>query len=137
VSGVTFSIPGAPPLIVVNQTQPSDCMRFTLCHELAHVIMHRFPTPNMEEEADAFASAFLVPTEDFKPYVAGRKVDLRLLAALKPEWRVSMAALVFAARRAGAINDTQAATFGSSLRFKRSGSASRLNSTSPPRRRTR
>jgi Zn-dependent peptidase ImmA (M78 family) len=49
-----------------------------------------------------------VPTEDFKPYVAARKVDLRLLAALKPEWRVSMASLVFAAKRTGAINETQA-----------------------------
>jgi Zn-dependent peptidase ImmA (M78 family) len=107
VSGVTFAIPGAPPLIVVNKAQPADRMRFTLCHELAHLIMHRFPTPNMEEEADQFASAFLVPTED-KPYVAGRKVDLRLLAALKPEWKVSMVSLVFAAKRAGAINETQA-----------------------------
>jgi Zn-dependent peptidase ImmA (M78 family) len=108
VSGVTFSIPGVPPLIVLNKTQPADRMRFTLCHELAHIITHRFPTPNMEDEADAFASAFLVPTEDFKPYVAGRKVDLRLLAALKLEWKVSMASLVFAAKRAGAINETQA-----------------------------
>jgi Zn-dependent peptidase ImmA (M78 family) len=108
VSGVTFAIPGAPPLVVVNKTQPADRMRFTLCHELAHLIMHRFPTPNMEDEADQFASAFLIPTEDFKPYVAGRKVDLRLLAALKPEWKVSMASLVFAAQRAGAINQTQA-----------------------------
>ena len=53
-------------------------------------MMHSFPTPNMEEEADTFASCFLVPTEDVKPYFAGRRVDLRLLAALKPEWKVSM-----------------------------------------------
>lgn len=108
VSGVTFSIVGTPPLIVLNRNQPADRMRFTLCHELAHVVMHRFPTPDLEDEADAFASAFLVPTEDVKPYFAGRKVDLALLAALKPEWKVSMAALVFAAKRAGAINAGQA-----------------------------
>jgi Zn-dependent peptidase ImmA (M78 family)/transcriptional regulator with XRE-family HTH domain len=108
VSGVTFSIPASPPLIVLNKAQPADRTRFTLCHELAHVIMHRYPTPNMEEEANAFASAFLIPSEDFRPYVVGRKVDLRLLAALKPEWKVSMASLVFAAERAGAINRTQA-----------------------------
>jgi len=107
ISGVTFSITGVPSLIVLNNAQPADRMRFTLCHELAHVIMHRFPTPNMEKEADSFASCFLVPTADIKPYFAGRKVDLPLLAALKPEWMVSMAALVFAAKRAGAINETQ------------------------------
>lgn len=108
ISGVTFQVPGLPPLIMLNSDQPSDRMRFTLAHELGHIIMHRFPTPNMEQEANEFASCFLVPTEDAKPYFIGRRVDLRLLAALKPEWRVSMAALVFAAKRAGALNESQA-----------------------------
>ncbi len=108
VSGVRFSVPGMPHLIILNRSQSADRMRFTLCHELAHVVMHHFPTPNMEEEADKFASCFLVPTDDIKPYFAGRKVDLRLLAALKPEWKVSMASLVFAAKRVGALNETQA-----------------------------
>jgi Zn-dependent peptidase ImmA (M78 family)/DNA-binding XRE family transcriptional regulator len=108
VSGVRFSVPGMPHLIILNRAQSADRMRFTLCHELAHVVMHNFPTPNMEEEANHFASCFLVPTEDIKPHFAGRKIDLRLLAALKPEWKVSMASLVFSAKRAGAINDTQA-----------------------------
>jgi Zn-dependent peptidase ImmA (M78 family) len=107
VSGVKFSVPGMPHMIVMNRVQSADRMRFTLCHELAHVIMHHYPTPNMEEEANLFASCFLVPTEDVRSYFASRKVDLRLLAALKPEWKVSMAALVFAAKRAGAINETQ------------------------------
>ena len=108
VSGVRFSVPGMPHIIVLNRQQPADRMRFTLCHELGHVIMHGYPTPNMEEEADAFASCFLVPTEDVKPYFAERRVDLRLLAALKPEWKVSMGSLVFAAKRAGFLNETQA-----------------------------
>lgn len=108
VSGVRFAVPGMPNLIVLNRHQSADRMRFTLCHELAHVIMHSFPTPNMEDEANRFASCFLVPTEDIKPYFVGRRVDLRLLAALKPEWKVSMASLVFAAERAGALNKTQA-----------------------------
>jgi Zn-dependent peptidase ImmA (M78 family) len=108
VSGVRFSVPGMPHIIVLNRAQPADRLRFTLCHELGHAIMHSFPTPNMEDEANKFASCFLVPTEDIKPYFTGRRVDLRLLAALKPEWKVSMASLVFAAERAGALNKTQA-----------------------------
>jgi Zn-dependent peptidase ImmA (M78 family) len=107
-SGVTFRVPGVPPLVALNSAHPSDRMRFTLAHELGHIVMHRFPTPEMEEEADTFASCFLIPTEDVKPYFAGRKVDLRLLAALKPEWRVSMASLVFAAKRCGALSESQA-----------------------------
>lgn len=108
ISGVTFSIAGMPPLVVLNSTQPADRMRFTLAHELGHIVMHRFPTPQMEDEANQFASNLLLPTEDVKPYFAGRKVDLPLLAALKPQWRVSMASLVFAAKRAGALNEGQA-----------------------------
>ncbi|BBZ94348.1 XRE family transcriptional regulator [Bradyrhizobium diazoefficiens] len=108
VSGVRFTVPGMPHLIVLNGAHSADRMRFTLCHELGHIIMHTFPTQNMEEEADTFASTFLVPTEDVKPYFAGRRVDLRLLAALKPEWKVSMGSLVFAAKRAGFLNETQA-----------------------------
>jgi transcriptional regulator with XRE-family HTH domain len=68
VSGVRFSVPGMPHMIILNGAQSADRMRFTLCHELAHVIMHQFPTPNMEEEANKFASCFLIPTEDIKPY---------------------------------------------------------------------
>lgn len=108
ISGVTFSIVGLPPLIVLNSSQPADRMRFTLAHELGHIVMHKYPTPQMEDEANQFASNLLLPTEDVKPYFIGRKVDLPLLAALKPQWRVSMASLVFAAKRAGVLNEGQA-----------------------------
>ena len=108
ISGVTFRVPGMPPLVALNSTHPADRMRFTLAHELGHIVMHRLPTPNMEDEADTFAACLLVPTDDVRPYFEGRKVDLRLLAALKPEWKVSMASLVFAAKRCRAVSDSQA-----------------------------
>jgi Zn-dependent peptidase ImmA (M78 family) len=69
--------------------------------------MHRFPTPDMEHEADEFASCFLAPTSDIRPFFEGRKVDLRLLAALKPEWKMSMGSLIFAAERCGAVTEGQ------------------------------
>jgi hypothetical protein len=40
--------------------------------------------------------------------LAGRPVDLRLLAVLKPEWTVSMDSLVFDAKRSEFLNETQA-----------------------------
>ena len=42
VSGVRFSVPSMPHIIVLNRQQPADRMRFTLCHELGHVIMHGY-----------------------------------------------------------------------------------------------
>jgi Zn-dependent peptidase ImmA (M78 family) len=97
ISGVTFSTPGMPPLIVLNAEQPADRMRFTLAHELGHLVMHKFPTPLMEDEANIFASALLLPADDILPALKGRRVDLHFLAALKPEWRVSMQALLMRA----------------------------------------
>ena len=107
ISGVTFRVPGMPPLIVVNSEQPADRMRHTLCHELGHIIMHRFPTPNMEKEADQFAGCFLAPSADIRPHFGSGRVDLRKLAALKPVWKMSMASLVFAADRVGKLTTTQ------------------------------
>lgn len=107
VSGVTFRVPGLPPLIVLNGDQPADRMRFTLSHELGHIVMHRFPTPTMEKEANDFASCFLVPTRDVKSHFGTGRVDLPRLAALKRVWRVSMASLVFAADRAGKLTPAQ------------------------------
>lgn len=107
VSGVTFAPPGLPPIIVLNSDQPSDRMRFTLAHELGHLIMHRFPSPRMEDEANAFAAAFLAPDSDIAPLMSVRKVDLALLASLKPEWKISMQALLMRAKSLNVITKNQ------------------------------
>ena len=107
VSGVTFSVPGMPPMIVLNTDQPADRMRFTLAHELGHLVMHRFPSPDMENEAHAFASAFLMPAGDIRPYLQSRRIDLQLLASLKPEWRVSMQSIIMRAKSLGLLSRNQ------------------------------
>jgi len=107
ISGVTFAVPGMLPMIVLNSAQPSDRMRFTLAHELGHFVMHRFPSPNMEQEANDFAVALLMPTQDIRPYFLGRRIDLSLLASLKPEWKVSMAALLMRAHKLKFLTDNQ------------------------------
>jgi Zn-dependent peptidase ImmA (M78 family) len=108
VSGVTFSARGLPPLIVLNDEQPADRLRFTLAHELGHLVMHRFPSPTMEEEAHTFASALLMPAADIRPYLIGRRIDLERLAALKPEWKVAMQALLMRATALGLVTKHQA-----------------------------
>lgn len=107
ISGVTFSAPGMPPLIVLNTDQPADRMRFSLAHEIGHMIMHHFPTASMEHEANAFAVALLMPAQDIRPYFVGRRLDLALMASLKPEWKVSMAALLMRAHKLKFLTDNQ------------------------------
>ena len=97
VSGVTFRVPGRPPLILLNSAHTADRMRFTLAHEIGHLVMHRFPTDDMESEATEFASAILMPTSDISQSFRGRRITLELLAALKPEWKVAMQALLMRA----------------------------------------
>jgi Zn-dependent peptidase ImmA (M78 family)/DNA-binding XRE family transcriptional regulator len=107
VSGVTFAAPGRPPIVLVNKDHPADRLRFTLAHELGHLVMHRFPTATMEEEANQFASAFLLPPSEMRETFRGRKVTLELLAALKKEWRVSMQSLLMSAQSQNCITESQ------------------------------
>ena len=44
--------------------------------------MHRVPSPTMEDEANAFASALLMPARDVRPYLSGRLTIQRLPAGL-------------------------------------------------------
>jgi Zn-dependent peptidase ImmA (M78 family)/DNA-binding XRE family transcriptional regulator len=92
VDAISQWLPGWPPIFLINDRIPMDRTRWTLVHELGHIVMHRFPTDNMEREADEFAAEFLMPTDQIKPHLYG--VTLAGLAALKPFWRVSMAALL-------------------------------------------
>jgi len=97
VSGVTFRAPGKPPVVLLNKQHPADRVRFTLAHELGHLVMHRFPTAEMEVEATEFASSFLIPAADIRPSFRGRRITLEVLASLKPEWKVAMQALLMRA----------------------------------------
>jgi Zn-dependent peptidase ImmA (M78 family) len=107
VSGVTFRVSGRPPLILLNSTHPADRMRFTLAHELGHLVMHRFPTDNMESEATEFASAILMPASDIRQAFRGRRITVELLAALKPEWKVAMQALLVRATSLNFVTPNQ------------------------------
>lgn len=99
IDGVSYRIPGLPPIIFLNRNQPADRMRFSLAHELGHLILHDYPTPDMEKQADQFASALLMPKSDIGPELNGLTIEKA--AYMKPLWRVSMASLIY---RASTLN---------------------------------
>ena len=102
--------PGMPPLIFVNPESPGDRERLTLVHELAHLILHRHgPEPDMEGQAFLFASEFLMPEREIKPFL--RELSLSKLATLKSYWKMSMAALLKRAEQLGTITQRQAKRF--------------------------
>ena len=89
-------------VFVINKDFPGDRGRFTLAHELGHIIMHQMPFPEMEVEANAFAAEFLMPDEKMMMVLIG--LSLRDLAELKLEWKVSMQALLYRASELKVIN---------------------------------
>lgn len=102
---VSRALPGLPPLFYMNRDVPADRYRFSLAHELGHVVMHALPNPEMENQAHAFAAELLMPAEDIRPDLVN--ISLPRLAALKAVWKVSMAALLRRAKDLGAITERQ------------------------------
>jgi Zn-dependent peptidase ImmA (M78 family) len=90
-----------PPLFFINNRIPADRWRFTLAHEIGHLVMHQTPTPDAESEAERFASELLMPSQQISPDLVG--LDLAKAARLKHKWRVSMQALILKARDTGRI----------------------------------
>lgn len=90
-------------VIFINGKMPADRKRFTISHELGHIIMHipfldRDPKRNIENEAHRFASEFLIPSREFKKDLLGIKLRYSSLPELKKYWGVSKAALIYKAK---------------------------------------
>ena len=85
-------VAGLPPIFFVNSESPSDRTRFSLAHEVGHVIMHQTPVGDQEAQADQFASEFLLPSREVGPQL--KPISVERAAALKPYWKVSMAAII-------------------------------------------
>ncbi len=81
--------------------------RFDAAHELGHLIMHSDCVPGdriQEDQANRFASAFLLPRDGFLEECPKRLVWPHFIA-LKERWIVSLAALIRRARDLGVISD--------------------------------
>ena len=94
-------VPGMPPLIFVNERTPKDRCRFSLAHELGHLVMHHEPNPDIEQQADEFAAEFLMPEQDIRHDL--RDLTIAKLVQLKRHWRQSMQSLLRRAKDLGVI----------------------------------
>lgn len=86
---------GGIPFVFLNTHKTAERCRFDAAHELGHLVMHRHGAPqgqDAEREANAFASAFLMPRRSVLAN-APRAVTLKSLISLKKLWNVSAAAL--------------------------------------------
>ncbi|MEP7355107.1 MAG: XRE family transcriptional regulator [Acidobacteriota bacterium] len=97
------------PVIVLTGGWPGDRQRFTVSHELGHLVMHRTikASPSiLEDEADAFASEFLLPEQAMRQALRP-PITLTVLAELKARWGVSIQALIRRAESLGIVTEGQ------------------------------
>ncbi|WP_328851211.1 XRE family transcriptional regulator [Micromonospora globbae] len=101
---------GATALIGYFPGRQGDRDRFTLGHELGHLVLHTFRPrtshSQAEEEANLFATALLVPLERAQASMSD-KLSLTDYARLKATWGVSIQALIMRGHTVGAIGDTR------------------------------
>ncbi len=92
-----------PGIIFINSRQPKDRFRFSLAHELGHLVMHQTPNPDMELQAHLFAAEFLMPNCDIRHQLDN--LSITKFMELKLYWGASMQSLIYKAWQTGRISD--------------------------------
>ncbi len=97
------------PVIVVADGATGDRLRYSISHEIGHLVLHRWlegRLKTIDAEADRFAAEFLMPEVAMREELIP-PVTLTSLSALKPRWGVSIQALVRRARDLSVITERQ------------------------------
>jgi Zn-dependent peptidase ImmA (M78 family) len=94
-----FSYYRTRPIIVRNLIKHSPSRaRFDLAHECGHIVMHSnadVGSPHLEEQANNFASAFLLPRTGFaQEFPKGPRLNWTKIFGLKKRWGVSVQAII-------------------------------------------
>jgi Zn-dependent peptidase ImmA (M78 family)/DNA-binding XRE family transcriptional regulator len=96
---------GDKPYIFLNTMKTAENSRFDAAHELGHLVLHQDGKTTgraAEEQANQFASAFLLPKADVLAQARSvRSIDRLIL--LKRRWKVSLMALIVRLGRLGLI----------------------------------
>lgn len=101
---------GRPYILLANDKQSFARRQFDVAHELAHLALHRSVDEAefednfklIEDQAHKFASAFLLPAEQF--CVEVDKITMSELERLKVRWRVSIKAQIMRLNRLNIID---------------------------------
>ncbi len=92
-----------PPLVFINTPMAIDRYRYSLAHEIGHLVCHAVPNAQQEIQANQFASEFLMPSDEI--YDDLRDFSLAKAMELKLYWGTSMQALTYKAWELGRIGD--------------------------------
>lgn len=101
------------PIIVVNKNMSSERKRFTIFHELGHLLIVCADGVNKERMCDAFANEVLIPTDKFKSLIGESRHDISLveLQSIQREYGISVDALMVKAKQLNIITDKRYVSF--------------------------
>lgn len=98
-------------VIIVNAESPTDRKRFTIAHELGHIVMHYDfisfdkDMKDIEKEANEFASEFLMPESEIIGDL--QRVTYSKLSDLKRYWKVSKSSILYRAKKLKTIDESR------------------------------
>ncbi|MCP5265725.1 MAG: ImmA/IrrE family metallo-endopeptidase [Burkholderiaceae bacterium] len=109
-----FATDDRPYVLLASDKANGIRNRFDASHELAHLVLHRQLEgidhikrhAEIERQANHFAGAFLLPAESFGAEVSRPSLDTFL--ALKPRWKVSIAAMIVRCSQLGIVDESYA-----------------------------
>lgn len=107
VDAFSYCFPDRPVVVLSDRKNDRARSRFDAAHELGHLVMHHDADPGgqlVERQAHQFAAAFLMPSADIRSQLPMRADWTRLLA-LKQQWGVSIASLLYRARTLGVMTE--------------------------------
>jgi Zn-dependent peptidase ImmA (M78 family)/transcriptional regulator with XRE-family HTH domain len=108
VSAYSVPFPERPVVVLTRDRVKRDRDRFSVSHEIGHLVMHEADSslaPKVTEaQANRFASAFLLPAEEIRDQLPAGPDWVRLLT-LKQRWQVSLGALLRRASDLAVMSD--------------------------------
>jgi Zn-dependent peptidase ImmA (M78 family)/DNA-binding XRE family transcriptional regulator len=98
------------PIIAVAEGTSADRVRFSVGHELGHLVLHKsafVPSKEVEAEAHEFSAELLAPEKAIRRELLKERITLDRLGELKLRWGMSIQALLRRAFELGVITERQ------------------------------
>ncbi|KEP69611.1 hypothetical protein DL1_03140 [Thioclava dalianensis] len=116
-----------PFIFLASEKESGARARYDACHELGHIVLHRGigredienkeTLKKVEDEANRFAGAFLLPRRSFPNEVYSSRVES--FVDLKARWKTSIQAMIYRCKDLGIFDDRQVTNAYKQIQYKK------------------
>lgn len=119
---------GTPHIFICTDKDSNSRLRFSAAHELCHILLHidnyaqenlanKDISEKLENEANLFAGAFLLPKEEFSKDIYSTSIEHFI--QLKLKWKVSISAMISRCKVLGLLTPNQLKYLNDQMTFNR------------------